>query len=97
MLEYGLGELVLTVMPMKSMGLNPYYAGIWSRRHNILQTKFFIIMSLNPYYAGIWSRSAYISGLDQYYSGIVLILIMLEYGLGEERIFTECVLFTDGS
>ena len=59
--------------------LNPYYAGIWSRRVNARDERW-KYLRLNPYYAGIWSRRPSI--ITILICRNVLILIMLEYGLG---------------
>ena len=87
MLEYGLGERVKTYQPNSGKGLNPYYAGIWSRRGFCpvgIQGK---TDSLNPYYAGIWSRSLMEKSAKVDWWEVVLILIMLEYGLGAQEFY----------
>ena len=58
MLEYGLGAYSeANIHPKSGIGLNPYCAGIWSRR-----------------------RISFVIELSE---DSVLILIVLEYGLGE--------------
>ena len=66
---------------MFSSSLNPSFNGIWSRTYFKTAEGAQTFTSLNPSFNGIWSRTTFailaiVLGL------IVLILLLMEYGLG---------------
>ena len=60
-------------------GLNPCFNGIWSRTNLAIDVSYHRD-GLNPCFNGIWSRTFYI--ITDNSINIVLILVLMEYGLG---------------
>ncbi len=80
--EYGLGgETILPRRPLHKR-LNPSLGGIWSWRREWLAFRATIHRGLNPSWGGIWSWSHRGNG-GHAQGAWVLILLGVEYGLGE--------------
>ena len=66
-----------------STSLNPCFNGIWSRPV-YGGVRLAAGMSLNPCFNGIWSRT-HRHGVSQRQAVQVLILVLMEYGLGHDQ------------
>ena len=69
--------------PSEQWSLNPCFNGIWSR--TMRKSLKSILLCLNPCFNGIWSRTAaeFGSNVSPYVQ--VLILVLMEYGLGHSE------------
>ena len=68
-------------------GLNPCFNGIWSRTAGGSWVSGEDQRRLNPCFNGIWSRT--IKNLLQLCRQKVLILVLMEYGLGQVKNYDE--------
>ena len=67
------------LLPLMHQCLNPCFNGIWSRTPHKFRSMA-TLNSLNPCFNGIWSRTTY--ELADCKGRAVLILVLMEYGLG---------------
>ena len=83
LMEYGLGQSNTYCTPNQRRNcLNPCFNGIWSRTPNLLWQRRQITVCLNPCFNGIWSRTLNVRDAKAAMPGCVLILVLMEYGLG---------------
>ena len=79
LVEFGLGVRGGKSKSWKLNRLNPCFSGIWSRSAEQAEQSDWCY-GLNPCFSGIWSRS--IKASKNSNDKIVLILVLVEFGLG---------------
>ena len=82
LMEYGLGQGLNIPANREGGCLNPCFNGIWSRTMSKPLSNQPMTQCLNPCFNGIWSRTDKVSLLHQQLPTRVLILVLMEYGLG---------------
>ena len=83
LVDVGLGRVAIKEDGVELKCLNPCFSGCWSRTNRRRAEKADLEEGLNPCFSGCWSRTYCLEGSKPKVFSEVLILVLVDVGLGQ--------------